>query len=210
MRRIGAALVQLLDERPLQDIPVAELCTRADASVSSFYARFSDKAAVLDWMKDEYFREARRMLGERLDPDRWANATLPEIIDWIVRTYVAFLRDHAPVLRAIVLENRARPRSKVAARSEPLNLLSYERITALVLARREEIRHPDPEFAAAFGLTAVYAASHEFVLFPDTGLHPLRMSDAELVAALSQMYLSVLGVRSDDPGGAAERDDAAP
>lgn len=191
-RRIGEALLKLLEEREYADITTGDICARAAASPSSFYARFADKAAVLEWLRSEYFEQSRQVLGERLDAERWRGASLETVVRELMSGYVAFLRRHRHVLRAIAIENRLHPGGEVNGRSRPLNRVSYERITALVLGRREEITHPDPEFAAAFGLTAVYATSQELVLFADTGLHPAAPDDATLARALADTYLGLL------------------
>ncbi len=191
-RRIGDALVSLLEDEAYAQITIGDICSRASASPSSFYARFADKAAVLEWLQMEYFAESRRVLGERLDPDRWQDESLVTLLADLMRGYVAFLRRHRAVLRAIAVENRIHPDGEVADRSRELNLLSYERITRLVLARREEITHPDPPFAASFGLTVVYATSQEVILFGDVGMHPVRPNDEILAQVLATTYLGVL------------------
>jgi AcrR family transcriptional regulator len=191
-RRIGEALVSLLEDHTYAGITIGEICSRANASPSSFYARFADKAAVLEWLQKEYFAESQRLLGERLDPDRWRAGSLETLVRNLMRGYIAFLRRHRAVLRAIAVENRMHPGGDVGDRSRALNLLSYERITQLVLARREEITHPDPAFAAAFGLTVVYATSQEVILFGDVGMHPVRPNDETLAQALAATYLGVL------------------
>lgn len=191
-QRIGRALAELLAERPLAEITIAEICARASASPSSFYARFADKAAAVAWLRDEYFADSSRALGERLDADRWEGLSLEELVRELMKAYVTFLRGHEHVLRALALENRTHPGSPEAARSREQNLASYRRITELLLTRRDEILHEDPEFAVTFGLASVFATSHELVLFAAAAMHPLRLTDDELVAALTASYLSLL------------------
>lgn len=194
--RIGKAMMRLLAEKPLQEIGIAELCRRARTSVGSFYARFADKTAVLVWLEENYFAASQAEMAGALRPERWEGVPLVTMIRELLTTYVRFLREHAPVLRAVALENRLRPESAVARRSRALNQHSYQGFAALVLARRGEIGHPDPAFAVRFGLTAVYATSHELLLFADTGLHPNGMRDDEIAAALTDLYLRILDVSS--------------
>ena len=44
---ITAALLQLLQERPLEEISISELCVRAGVGRASFYRNFSSKEAVI-------------------------------------------------------------------------------------------------------------------------------------------------------------------
>ena len=200
--RIGAALAELLSEGSFDDITIGAICERAGASPSSFYARFADKAAALAWLKDDYFAASSRALGERLDVDRWEWLGLDALVHEVMAAYVAFLREHRHVLRALAIENRVRPWTPESLRSREQNLASYQRITALVLSRRDEIHHPDPDFAAVFGLTAAFATSHELILFQEAGMHPLHLSDSQITDALTQTYLSILRAGSSTSRGA--------
>ena len=60
LERLLVAAETLLAERPWEQIGVAELCAAADASVGAFYARFTDKDALLDLLADAYRTDMAR------------------------------------------------------------------------------------------------------------------------------------------------------
>ena len=192
LKRIGDAAVTLLQNHSLEEISVNDICRWARTSVGSFYARFADKNALLVWIEENYAVQSRNTMANILDPDHWTGKSLTEIIHGLMHAYVRFLCRHRAVLRALALESRLHPEGATNARSRILNLASYQRTISLLLTRREEIHSPDPRATAEFGLTAVYATSHELILFGDSGLHPTKLSDNRIADMLAALYLGIL------------------
>jgi hypothetical protein len=52
--------------------------------------------------------------------------------------------------------------------------------------------------AVRFAIAQMFATSHELLLFADSGLHPITMSDKRLAAELANGVLGYLGVTPDD------------
>lgn len=194
LTRIRDAITELLTQKSFDEITIQEIVQRAGTSIGSFYARFSGKESLLGWLEEHYFEHSRQAIAEALTPEAWDGASLIELVSGIVRRYLAFVREHETLLRPIALENRRNPDGVVSRRARPLNEATYAKITRLILAHREEIRHPDPAFAARLGLSLVFAASHELILFRASRLHPIDVSDDRLAAELARAFLGVLGI----------------
>jgi hypothetical protein len=64
---------------------------------------------------------------------------------------------------------------------------------ALLIARRDEIDHPEPERAASFGLTLVFSALDSVMLFGELRSGAFAISDDELATELARAYLAYLG-----------------
>ena len=109
-----------------------------------------------------------------------------------MRFLVQIYRSRGGLLRAFVLRNHTD--LEFRARQERLSHHVSEKLTALLMARREQIRHRDPEGAAAFGLTMLFATIESAVLFGETRSSALPLSDDELAARLTEAYLAYLGV----------------
>jgi hypothetical protein len=90
------------------------------------------------------------------------------------------------------------------ARRERLSEHVSERLSALLLARVDEIRHPDPERAAAFGLMLVFDAIESSLLFGEMRAASLRFGDDELAAELTRAYLAYLGIADPSLSGSGE------
>ena len=56
-RLLKEALLELLDEKPLEKISVTDVCRRADVNRSTFYAHYMDTTALLHEMEQEVFSE---------------------------------------------------------------------------------------------------------------------------------------------------------
>jgi hypothetical protein len=70
----------------------------------------------------------------------------------------------------------------------------HEKLAELLLARRHEIAHPDPEQAIAFGLLMVDGGTREAILFGEAARLRGKPSDAVLARELTVAWLAYLGV----------------
>ena len=61
--QLRAALVSLLEHKPLQEITVKELCERCDINRGTFYLHYPDVRALLDEMVGEVMAQFERMLN---------------------------------------------------------------------------------------------------------------------------------------------------
>lgn len=64
-RMLQGALVDLLKEKPIQDVTVKELCQRAEVNRSTFYLHYYDIYALLEEMEGEIARELSATLLEQ-------------------------------------------------------------------------------------------------------------------------------------------------
>jgi AcrR family transcriptional regulator len=190
--RILDAAEALVAEKGFEDTTVGEVVRRAGSSVGAFYARFPDKDALLYALYERYLEQAIATADDALDPARWRGRGVAEILAEVVRFLVAIYRAQGGLIRAFVLRNHTDPAFR--ARQERLSHHVSTKLTALLLARRDEITHPEAERAAAFGLTMTFATIEGAVLFGETRSSALALSDDDLAAELTRAYLAYLGV----------------
>jgi len=191
--RILDAAEILVSEKGFEDTGVAEVARSAGSSVGAFYSRFKDKDGLLHALYDRYLREAIATADEALDPARWEGAIIPELLSATVAFLVEIYRERDGLIRAFVVRGHADPGFQ--ARSERLSHHVNEGVTRLLLARREEIGHPNPEIAARFGLTLVVNTLESALLFGELRSGALVLSDAALASELTTAYLAYLGVQ---------------
>jgi AcrR family transcriptional regulator len=195
--RLLSAAVELLAERRFEDTSVTELVRKAASSVGAFYARFESKEALLHELDVRLFEVGRAKWREFLAPERWEGASAAQILEDFVARLVDARRERRGLLRALAIYVRSRPGSEFAKRSAKLNRLLTERLTDLMLTRRQEIGHPRPVLAIAFALEIVDSVTRDAILFADTGLAPARVSDAELKAELLRALKLYLRLKED-------------
>lgn len=189
--RILDAAEALVQEKGFDDTPVSEIVRRAGSSVGAFYSRFPDKDALLHALFERFYEQAIATADEALEPARWRGAPLAEIVAAVVQFLVAIYREQRGLIRAFVIRHHVDPNFQ--ARRERLSHHVSAGLSALLLVRRGEIWHPDPERAAAFGLTLLFSTLDNTMLFGEMRSGAFALSDDELAAELARAYLAYLG-----------------
>ena len=198
LHRFLESALELLGERRFEEASVAEIARRAKASVGAFYARFPDKEALLGYLNDRLFEEGERLWDEFLAPERWQGRSAAELVEAVVGRLVERRRANRGLLRALTLYARSSPGPRFTAHARAMNRHVHRKLAELLLARRDEIAHADPEQAIGFGLLLVDGATREAILFGEAARLPGKPSDAVLARELTAAWLAYMGVR---PGG---------
>jgi AcrR family transcriptional regulator len=191
--RILDAAETLVAEKGFEDSPVAEIVRRAGSSVGAFYARFHDKEGLLHALYERFYDEAVATTDATLAPERWEGAGAAELIEAVVPFLVSIFRERRGLMRAFVVRNHTHP--EFQARQQRLSHYVIARLGALLLERREQLSHPDPERAARFGLMLVDSALESMILFGEMRSSLLTLSDKDLADELTRSTLAYLGTR---------------
>src|SRR5690349_17624681 len=78
LERIVEALAELLADKTFDEISIQEIAQRAGCAVTSIYARFRDKRAMVPAMHEAFRGDALRVLDITLAAERWRDATPEE------------------------------------------------------------------------------------------------------------------------------------
>ncbi len=153
--RVLDAAEALFFEQGYDATSVNDVAKKAKCSIGSLYHHFRDKKAIALALFDRMTREFELTMKEALNRDRWEGATIADILQEFIKFSI--------------LNNKARPGFKSAAleavRLDPslgdhfpkMQHRANKQLKALLLARREEIGHPDPEFASGYVLDLLIA-----------------------------------------------------
>ncbi len=153
--RVLDAAETLFFEQGYEATSVNNVAKRAKCSIGSVYHHFKDKKAIAFALFDRMMADFEATAKEAVAPERWEGAS---IID-ILRGFVEFT----------LINNKDRPGFKTAAleavRLDPALAGSFPKqqrqlnraLQSLILARRTEIGHPDPEFASGYALDLLIA-----------------------------------------------------
>ncbi len=195
--RILDAAEALVADKGFEDTSVAEVARRAGSSVGAFYARFRDKDGLLYALYERYLEQAVATADDALDPTRWDGAGTTDLLSAVVHFLVEIYREQSGLMRAFVLRNYTD--FEFRSRQERLSHYVSDKLIALLLERQDEIRHPQPEQAAAFGLTMAFATIESAILFGETRSGALVLSDESLADHLIRATLAYLGVPAPEP-----------
>jgi len=189
LTRLLDAAEALLDEKSFDEISIAEIARRAGSSVGGFYRRFRDKEGLLHALHERFCDDARATTDEVLDPTTWAGAPLTEVLARITAFLVEIHRQREGLFRAFLL--RGVTNESVRERTARLFQYMGESMSVLLRERIDEVRHPDPETAAAFALQVVIGTLDQAIhIQPTTSI----FSDERLTEELTRVFTSYLGV----------------
>jgi AcrR family transcriptional regulator len=183
--RIVDAAASLLQERPFEDVTVRDIARRARCPTGSFYARFKSKDDLLPYLYLRYDAVLAGHVSAKLAKVPWGTLDLRGLcargIELMIDEYVErrwLLREMALYARR---HPKALPRELVSRRAQV-----HGRPVELLLLRREEIAHPNPERAVEVGLYTAAGAARDAILFGDAPHAAVtRISTDALKAVLS-------------------------
>jgi AcrR family transcriptional regulator len=142
------AAEELIVEKGVDGASVTEIAERAGASVGAVYHHFKDKKAL-------YYAVFHRMTSaiadqnrQAADPERWKGASVREMIEAFIdfRLHQTSAGGMSKRATALVMADDPELKAHMAEIKREGNLA----VLNLILARRDQIGHAEPEFAAAF------------------------------------------------------------
>jgi AcrR family transcriptional regulator len=206
LHRILDAAEQVLAHKSFNEATLAEIVERAGVTVGAFYRRFPDKDALLHHLDERFFDELYSAADAVFDPARWEGARAGEIVEAAARAAVGLYRERRGLLRSLFL--RARTDPVIQANARRVNAHHIECLRAILLARRAELGHPDPELAVALGFRMFVGILRETVLFDDVW-PPESASGDRLATEVGRALRCYLGIAEPPPlAGLAARGSA--
>lgn len=198
-RRTQSALLdaaeRLIGERGVENTTVAEIAEIAGCSIGAFYHHYRDKKAVQYALFERYVDELERVARASTDPGRWEGARIGDIVLGYLQVSVENDRERPGFKQAGHEIGRTEP--ELQSHLDKIRTLVDQGVRELLLARRDEIAHPDPELAVTLVIDQIASMLRSRLL--DTPL-PTRMAarpDDEFVAEVLRSVCAYLGV--DEP-----------
>jgi AcrR family transcriptional regulator len=197
LQRLLDAAQALIEEKGPAAVSIPEIARRARSSVGGFYARFRDKSELLRALEERHFIELWQRLEAVADARRWENVPTAQVVEAAVAELVTVTRERRRLIAAflvsaiqdpVIREGGLRFRRRVE-----------ERIRALLLPRRAEMRHPDPALAIDLAVQTAFALMNQHVLIEKTHTAAGPVSDDELRRELTRMVLGYMGIAPAGP-----------
>ena len=195
LERLLDAAEALIEEKGFEDTTLADVARRAGSSVSAFYRRFRDKDALLHALHERHQEQCRATVEHNLAPEQWEEASITEILVDFSVFAVEVARWKQGFRRAVFRRSLSDP--VFAERELQLQRLIGKGMTQLLMARRSEIRHPDPTIAVDFVWRQIIAVlTRRFDAAP-LDLEIVPLSDERLVREATRAALAYLGISTD-------------
>jgi AcrR family transcriptional regulator len=190
----------LLQERPFDEVSVADIVRRAGCTTGSFYARFAAKESLLPYLYEKYDAQVSGQIEALAASDAWERMSFDEAIAALVSEMVRSYGARLHLMREIMLFARRSPEAispEIRQRRQGLHAAINGRLESY--GRR--ITHPDPARAIAFAVFAVSAVAREMVLFshaPFAQSSPL--AGEALVRELTRLAVAYLTAPAETVG----------
>jgi len=207
LERLLDAAEEVFGERGFEAATVAEVVRRARSSVGAMYARFTDKDALLSCLHDRFCEEALATADVALEKERWEGASIAEIFAEVIPFLVEVYGQKRGLVRAFIVRGSHDP--DFAESASRLGKYISQRLTELLLARRDQISHPNPVVAVDFGLRMVFDTLDQSTLFADVERMAHPLTSQEMSRELIRLYTSYLGCERTIPESLVSEDDAA-
>lgn len=194
LERLLDAAEELVAERGFDNTTVSEIVRRANSSVGAMYARFNDKDALLVCLHERFCEQAVATAEMALDASRWEGYSIAEILSTTI-PFLTHTYDHRRgLIRAFIA--RCSCDARFAERAARVGVEISNRLVELLLARKDEIKHPDPRLAVEFGMRLVFDTLDLETMFSGLQRSQLQLSREQLAEELCRAFLSYLGVES--------------
>jgi len=190
LERFVDAAQELLDTKPFEEITVADIVSRAERTVGSFYARFEDKYAVLHVLVDRLDDRIQDLSQAFCDPVRWEGRPVSDFVHESIRLNVLGYRRSNSLFKAALIA--AATDERFGDRRMVMMQKCAELQKAFLLSRSDELRCDDVSRGSDIMFELVSATLDHELLFGRFTTTSSR-SDADLVGELTSMAVHALG-----------------
>jgi len=188
------AAEELIVEKGVDGASVTEIAKRAGSSVGAVYHHFKDKTALRNAVFHRMTSEIDNTNKQAADPARWRDASAREMIEAFISYRLHQTKAGGMSKRATALAMADDPDLK--AHMAEIKREGNLRLLDLLLTRRKEIKHSDPEFAAAFVIDQLSAMFYARTDPYQKASALTDCSDEEFKAEALKWATVVLGLKS--------------
>jgi len=194
LARLINAAIDVLDKNGLEGATIPRIAARARLSPGAVYRRFPDKDALLREvclrMLEANYRDTRK----RFAPELWKDKPPMEIARAVIDFILDRNRTHRGLVRALLIFTLQHPDAAFVRKSAALREKTLQLVTELLLTRRAEIHHPNPEAAVNFATLMARVAAQGVLVLPHALSRPVPGMEDQLERELPRMFLRYLGI----------------
>lgn len=191
LERFLNVAAELLADNRFEDTGIAQISQLAESSVGTFYRLLADKDVLLFAVHERFVAQGRTAIDVLLKELGQREQPLAEQIELFITGIVKLFEGHEGLLRALVRRSSADVQFR--QRFHQLNAYISQTLCRIVLAKRSELRHPNPEQAADLSAHMLLASMNYFTMVGTLGITPREVVPGEL----SRLICSYLEVAKD-------------
>lgn len=183
----------LLEEQGVETLSVKDIAAHANLSVGGFYARFTNKEAVLRALHLRFSSEAKATVDVAFAPARWRGVHLSDALPRLI-AFVADDYRRRPGLRRAFLQLVA-TNAEVRTRSQEVGGYTAGRMHGLLADKAADLDHDDLMLAGDMLHRTLFSVLDNYALFPQGSSTGRSIQFDVFVAELSGTILRYLRVK---------------
>jgi AcrR family transcriptional regulator len=167
LARMVEATREALATARFDELPLAEITARAGVTVGAFYQRFPSKAAFMEYLAQDTYREIREASATLfVPPEPGRERSVGEHLGIFVSGMAAIYREHRGVMRELVQRSRSNRRRQRARMDMTREVVA--RAVDWILSQGGAVDHPDPRRALSIALLFTSSALRDVILFDES------------------------------------------
>lgn len=183
--RILEAFDTLLRSKSLDEITIQELSAESKAAISSIYARFNGKDAMLVALHEKTTAQSVQLVTEllqRFSRELVQAETVPTLITTLLETYIGFAASNKHIYRAIMLSNHAYAYERIIAQNHAASRLGFEMLKTVPFVNKEGL-----EERVDMSIRLISATCQQMWFFGNKNPSRLELSNEQLAKQLSSV-----------------------
>ena len=198
LRRMLDAAEVVLARHGLEGATVSRIAAAAGLSPANVYRRFPDKDALMRAVFSRATGINKEELAREVDAEQVRKIGIRDFTKQWTAGMLQGYRARAGLMRATVLYAQQHERTTFVQKQRDLEVQNFEKLVKTFLIWRDEMRHPDPEYAVSYGILSVAFALRELILFDQAHAfeEAIPVGDEHLKTELPRMFLRYLGIEN--------------
>lgn len=197
LRKLLKAATEVLGQHGVDGTTIPRIAQHAGLTPGAVYRRFRDKDELLETAILGILERQDERLKASMTPALTAKIPLDVFAEQFIGMMVVTYRANAALLRALRHFTQGRANTEFIRKAEKLEVRALERLVDLILARRKDIRHPNPRAAVSLGLLMIISTLYDLVVMPVSTKQwrdLLPKDDQALKRELTRAFLSYIDV----------------
>ena len=177
---------------------LARVAKEARLSPANVYRRFRDKDALMAAVFDRFTEMNAKELAAPVDVEQLRPIGIRKFAkDWVAGMIAGF-RHRTGLTRAAMLYTQQHQGAAFVKRKMEVEIQGFRKLVGIFLIWRDEIRHPDPEYAVGYAIAMVALALRELIILDHQPMfnQVIAMDDDRLREELPRVFLRYLGIDS--------------
>jgi len=173
------------------------IAAQAHLAPTNVYRRFRNKDALIRAVFRRLTERSAAETVRQVDPEKVRPIGLAQFSRNIIEAMIGGYRANAALSRAAVEYSEKHWEIAFIRKARAAEVQSFQRMVDTFLIWRDQIKHPDPEYAVRFAFLMVGFALRELILFDRTHIFAavLPLDDGSLRKELPRVFLRYLGVK---------------